>query len=213
MRGNYIKRIIISIANAASIASLAFTSTIPIPFRIIIGFIGIACLAYLLYIEFKENTLNERICTSEEEIKTAMKEIIKTQGKICVVSRDLTWVDNEVAACISAKKSSIIIFAEKENPTTQKLKAEGIKIKFYGHLGFEPKTRFTIIRYNSINPQVAIADTQHSIRKKKKFKHTIYETVSNGSKQDKWINSLALDMMNLFNVVCEDDYNAKENIA
>ena len=178
-----------------------------------IGIAGIGSLIYLFFKDKKENEVNERVCQSDEEVKKAMIELIRTQGKVCIVSRDLSWVDEEVAAYISAKANSILIFVEKETVLTQKLKVAGANIKFYGHLGYEPKTRFTIVRYNSVNPQVAIADTQNSIRKKGKFKHTIYQTVSNGSKQDKWINSLALDMMDLYNLVCEDEKNDKENKA
>jgi len=207
------RRYILSFANVASILGLAFATQIPIGGRVVIGIAGIGSLIYLFFKDKKENEVNERVCQSDEEVKKAMIELIRTQGKVCIVSRDLSWVDEEVAAYISAKANSILIFVEKETVLTQKLKVAGANIKFYGHLGYEPKTRFTIVRYNSVNPQVAIADTQNSIRKKGKFKHTIYQTVSNGSKQDKWINSLALDMMDLYNLVCEDEKNDKENKA
>lgn len=103
-----------------------------------------------------------------------------------------------------SKKGSVLIFAQSENETTKTLVSRGVKVKYYDELGFKPKTRFTIIRYNKNDPQVAIANMENNIRKKNKFKHIIYQTSSNGTRQDEWINSLAVDMVQLCNVVCKE---------
>lgn len=113
------------------------------------------------------------------------------------MSRDLTWVNGEIEDVLTSKASSVVIFAERENEVTKRLRAKGIQVYYYGKLGFEPKTRFTVIRYNRDNPQVAIANTLETVRKKGKFKHTIYETRDQGQRQDKWINSLAIDLISL----------------
>ena len=156
----------------------------------------------VIYYVHKEDNINQLICQSDDEIKDAMKKIIKMQGKICVMSRDLSWVDCEVKACILAKANSILIFAEKETELTKELQNGGVEMKYYGNWNFEPKTRFTVIRYNKNNPQVAIANTQYSIRKKGKVHHTIYQTQNNNG-TDEWINSLALDMIALCKSVCD----------
>ena len=127
------------------------------------------------------------------------------------MSRDLSWVTPEITACLETKKGSTLIFAQSENEITQLLTNRGIKVKYYGALNFEPKTRFTIIRYNKNDPQVAIANIQNSIRKKNKFKHIIYQTSAGGSPHDEWINSLAVDMVHLCNAVCKENDNAQKN--
>lgn len=176
-------------------------------FYFVLGIFIIAVLvdiALIVYNISKEEQINELICESDEEIKSAMKKIIKMQGKVCIMSRDLSWVDAEVEACISFKSASMLIFAEKETELTERLKKCGVDLRYYGALGFEPKTRFTIIRYNANNPQVAIANTRNLIRKKGKFKHTIYQT-TNESRIDEWINSLAVDMVTLCKLVCDGE--------
>lgn len=159
-------------------------------------------ISLVIYYVHKEDNINQLICQSDDEIKEAMKKIIKMQGKICVMSRDLSWVDCEVKSCILAKANSVLIFAEKESELTKELQNGGVEMKYYGNWNFEPKTRFTAIRYNKNNPQVAIANTQNSIRKKGKVHHTIYQTQNNGG-TDEWINSLALDMIDLCKSVCD----------
>ena len=129
------------------------------------------------------------------------------------MSRDLSWVDAEMEACIAEKKDNILIFAQKESDLTKRLISKGATVQYYGHLNFEPKTRFTIIRYNSANPQVAIANIQNSVRRKNGFKHVIYETVDCGCQQDKWINSLALDMMELCRVASVGEKNVEANTS
>lgn len=201
----YIKHIITAAGTAISIVSLAFSSFMPVWLTISIVLLGLGCFIFLVYDGIKTNTRNERICTSEKDIEDAMKEIINSQGKICIMSRALSWVTPEIMACLEAKKSSVLIFAQSENETTKTMISRGIKVKFYGELGFEPQTRFTIIRYNKNNPQVAIANIQNSIRKKSKLRHSIYQTSASGSPQDQWINSLAVDMLRLCDLVCKEN--------
>ena len=198
------KRIIYALCSAASIIGLSLTQGVPIWGRIIIGTFGIACLVTLIYYENKANAINQRVCTSEEEIQAAMKEIITTPGKICIMSRDLSWVNGEIRDSIK-RKHDVLIFVEKETNLTKELSEHGVQIKYYGKYSFEPKTRFTIIGYNKNNPQVDIANTHHTEKKKKKMTHIIYETSSGKYKQDEWINSLAIDMMNLCDALSEGE--------
>jgi len=198
------RRIIGSLGTVASIISLAFIPNIHILIKIAIILTGIFSAATLLWGDIKANQRNEKICSSEDEVKTAMKALIKTQGKVCMMSRDLSWVDTEIEACIKEKKNSITIFVEKETELTQRLEAGGAIIRYYGSLHFEPKTRFTVIGYNRESPQVAIANTRYSIRKPGRFKHIIYETSGNNCVQDRWLTSLAVDMITLCNQVLKE---------
>lgn len=203
-----IKYIITSACTALSIISLAFSEHMTIGVKHFIIAVGLVCFAFLLCDEIRSNTRNERICKSDEAIEDAMKELINSHGQICIMSRDLSWVTPEISACLETKKDSVLIFAESENTRTKILTERGINVQYYGKLGFEPKTRFTIIRYNKNDPQVAIANMQNSIRKKKQFKHIIYQTRATGNPQDEWINSLAVDMVKLCEAACKDNNNA-----
>lgn len=196
-------KIITSLGTVVSIISPMFTSNLNPIVKYIIGGFGIICFIKLVIHDIRSQSDNEKICRSENEIKSTMKDLIKSQGKVCVMSRDLSWVDKDIEKCIIEKKDSVKIFVENEIELTKRLQAKGVQIKYYGMLGFEPKTRFTVIRYNRDNPQVAIANTENTIRKRSKFKHVIYETRDSACKQDKWINSLAVDMVTLCNIVFE----------
>ena len=144
------------------------------------------------------------INVSEDEIRSAMIKIIKSQGKVCIMSRDLSWVNPEVSDCLKKKKDNLLIFAQKETELTKKLKEAGIQIRYYGDTHFEPQTRFTIIGYNKPTPQVAISRTQYTIRKRGKLNHKIYQTSMSGDERDMWINSLALDMIDLCELVSKE---------
>lgn len=167
-----------------SILGLLLTDGINIIWSILIALVGIVCIVMLSFDYYKDKQTNKIICTSDEEIKTQMKKIIKTPGKVGIMSRDLSWVDVEVEACIKEKAKSMLIFAEDPSPLTQRLELAGVEMRYYGVFGFEPKTRFTIIRYNTNKPQVAIANIEHSIRKRSKVKHTIYQTSTQGREDE-----------------------------
>ena len=201
------KRWISAIATFASIIGLAFAQDVPAWIKCIIVIIGLFCLVFLSYSAFCANRINKIVCRSEKEIHDAMLRLIKTQAKISIMSRDLSWVDEEITEIIKKKKSNIQIFAQAENDITKQLENNGTKIMYYGKYGFEPKTRFTIIGYNRPSPQVAISNTLHTVRKKGKVIHTIYETSPDGAEQDQWINSLALDLMDLCMKCCEEKHN------
>jgi hypothetical protein len=200
------KPFIVSFATVASIIGLALTTSIPGWARAVIAVVGIICFIVLLADDVASKKVNERVCCSDAEIKSAMKDIIRTQGKVCIMSRDLSWVDTEVEQCILTKKGSMLIFVEGPTELTKRLHKFGVRIMYYGHLHFEPSSRFTVIKYPR-DPQVAIANTKYSVRKRRNFKHTIYETGGNNCKQDKWINSLACDMIKLCELVCEEATN------
>ena len=98
------KRWILSISSAASILGLALGPGLPTWVRIIITVFGIVCLVFLIISEIKADRINEITCQSEDEIRSAMIKIIKSQGKVCIMSRDLSWVNPEVSDCLKKKK-------------------------------------------------------------------------------------------------------------
>ena len=200
------KQLISAAASAASIIGLAFVpASLPLGFKIVIVVIGVLCLCYLTCDSIKSSRINETICRSDEEIKQVMKKLIQTDGQTCIMSRNLTWVDDELEREICEKGDDIQIFVNRKSRLTERLKNHHVRIKYYGKSGFVPKTRFTVLRYTRNNPQVAIANTQDTVRRGETLTHTIYETSDNGSRHDRWINSLALDMISLCEVVSDDN--------
>lgn len=201
--------IISGIGTISSILGLALVENLPFIIRIIIAFVGCFAFLYLVHYYVKNSKVEKKMCYSNDEIKDVMKKIIKNNGKICIMSRDLSWVDSEIEFSIVQKAKDILIFAEKESELTIRLIKNGVTIKYYSHLNFKPKTRFTVIRYNQREPQVAIANTQNTILNKNEIQHLIYQTSKN-VEQDEWINSLALDLINLCDLTFESrDKNEK----
>lgn len=209
-----IANVISAIGTAASILSLAFISELLPEIKYFLIIVGMLCLALLLFSIYKEKKnvqTNEIICTNNDQIKEEMKNLIKMQGRICIMSRDLTWVDDRIRKCIIEKKSSILIFAEHKTDLTNKLEEIGVDIRYYGKTGFIPNTRFTVIRYNKSDRQVAIANTKNTLRKKNRMEHTIYMTNENtNDKRDSWITSLAYDMISLCEKVAEGGNGEKK---
>lgn len=208
MRG-MIKEVISAVATGASLVSLLSFTGLQSWARLLIMLAGIGSTCFLIYSIIKANQINEVVCESNEEIQSKMKEIIKMQGKICILSRDLSWMNSDIVTTIKGKASSVLIFAENPTKETRELQEAGVRVKYYGYTGFTPKTRFTVVRYNKEDRQVAIANTRNAIRRKSTMKHTIYMTEGNSAdKRDLWINSLALDMINLFECAIREDNDA-----
>ena len=192
------RKLICALSTGASIISLMAMPGIPLWAHILLGLLGVISFGYLVWDDIYNSKRNEKVYYNDAEVREAMKGIIKCQGKICIMSRALSWVDDDVIRIMTKKKNSILIFAQEPNDITNKLKENGIQVRFYGSYGFVPKTRFTVIRYDRNNPQVAIANGEHNIKKQNGYKHVIYETLpGKENKHDAWINSLAADMISL----------------
>ena len=201
MKTKIFGKVIVAIANGCSILSLIAFPDMPLWLRILIAIFATLCVICLVWQAVNTNKRNEITCKSDEEIKSVMRKLISQQGKVCIMRRALSWIDEDTFATILKKKDSITIYAEIENEKTSLLRKNGISVKLYGKYGFTPKTRFSIIRYGRANPQISIADAQSNIRKGKTL-HRIYQT-SEGNQDDSYIVSLANDMINMMEKVCD----------
>lgn len=201
MKSKLIGQIASAIGVFCSIISLLTFSKTPIWVKIIIAGVAIFCLSAMLILGIKNNMKNNIICDSEEKIKVEMKKMLQEQGKIVVMSRSLGWVDDEILVATGKKKDRLIVYAEKENDITKKLKDQGVTVRLYGRTGFIPKTRYTIIRYGRNDAQVNVAETHSRIRLHR-FQHIIHQT-SSAEEYDGYIVSLAIDMVNLMEKVCD----------
>ena len=188
-------------AMLASIIGLALLNEIPFLIRIVLLIISSIAAFNLFREDYKKNHENIRLCKSQLEIEEAMKDLVRSQGKICIMSRDLSWVTSDIKNLLKKKKGNVRIFAQEKRPLTLELESAGVEVYYYGAFQFEPKTRFTIIRYNRPDHQVAIAETSSAL-KKKWFQHKIYETKTDDL-QDRFICSLSLDLMELCQLACK----------
>ena len=144
---------------------------------------------YFLFIKRDTKTYK-----SQEEINEFMKNWIKTNGVVKIFSRDLSWLDDEMYGILQAKGEDLYLYVEKKNEKIEKIlqmNPEG-KIFFYEDIGFIPSSRFTIIRANKDEKQIAIAIKEQ--KDYKNLKHVIY--ISKDSDIDKKILGLANDLMN-----------------
>lgn len=197
------RRYFTTLATLSSIIALALVKEVPLVLRIVLLVIGLLGTIDQIREDYKNNHENVKICTSQQQIEDAMTQLVKSQGKICIMSRDLSWVNPTIKATMKKKKDSLRVFAQKESELTHELIESGVEVHYYKDYGFEPKTRFTIIRYNRADPQVAIARTTSSVRKKG-IEHKIYQTRGNNM-QDEFICSLALDLMELCKSAAEKE--------
>lgn len=203
------RRYVETSAMLASIIALALIKEMPLSVRIAVLVISVLVGIKMFSEDYKKNHENIRICSNQTEIEDAMKEIVRAQGKTCIMSRDLSWVTPEIKTIIKKKKGNVRIFAQNESDLTIELINCGVEVYYYGVFEFEPKTRFTIIRYNRLDPQVAIAETSSSVRKRW-FQHRIYET-RNDSMQDRFICSLSIDLMEMCRLACKREMDLQSS--
>lgn len=200
---NRIASIISCIASFASILSLAFIQNIPFNIRVGVVSFSFFCLGWLVFSAIQNNLRNERICKNTKEINSAMRELVGSEGEICVVSGSLRWVDEETERVIVENKNSILIFIEKESALSKKLIDQGVTIKYYGQYNCKLRSRFTAIRYNRENPQIAIASTSNLIGRKNSMQHIIYQTNNQDLYYDQWINALGIDVIDVLYALCQ----------
>lgn len=140
---------------------------------------------------------------NQESINNFMKTWIKTDGVVKVLSRDLSWVDNEMLTILQSKGKDLYLYVEKENEIVNKIKKVNTEcsIFFYGKYGFEPKSRYTIIHANKDDRQVALALQER--RTYDKIRHEIY--ISKESTYDKKLLGVATDLMNYIECMERND--------
>lgn len=174
MKKEKLLEVISFIGSIASVIGLFFidaewtiTKILLLVLLVILVFIS----GYILFV--KKRT---KICKTEDEINAFMKDWIKTKGVVKILSRDLSWVDDNIIDSLTKKKSDLYLYVEKENDITEKIKSlsPDCNIIFYGDIGFVPNSRYTIIHANKPQKQLAIAIKEK--RDENKIEHEIYIT-------------------------------------
>ena len=113
-----------------------------------------------------------KICRNDLDIDNEMKKIVSRKGRMLIMTRDMSWCnDNSEIWRSLIKKANdreLEIFMAEETPNSKKLENNGALIKYYGNIGFEPKVRFTLMHYKTPSAKVAIGyknkDDKHVIQ-------------------------------------------------
>ena len=87
------RRYVATLAMLASIVALALIKEVPLVIGIGLIFVGVIGTADQFVEDYRKNHENIKICKNQAEIESEMKELVKAQGKICIMSRDLSWVN------------------------------------------------------------------------------------------------------------------------
>ena len=81
------------------------------------------------------------------------------EGRVAVFTRDMSWAgDAKIAQLLDAKakRSELVICLPTHIPLTRELEALGAEIYTYQGLGYAPKSRFTVVRFERGDARVAI---------------------------------------------------------
>lgn len=140
------KEKISAIVSDVSLQSTIFAQKLPLGAKILIVLLGITGIAYLSHQTIADNRITETVLSSDEEIQERIKEIAKTQSEICISSKDLSWMNEEIESIIADNAANILLFVRSETAETRKLAGKGVRVKYYGETGFTPTTRFTLVQ-------------------------------------------------------------------
>ena len=187
-----LRRIFGYLGSIASIISLGFYYNNNTAVSII-AILGIGAVIYLIYDEIIKNQNNKMfLCNNDGEIKQYMLNWISTPGKVSIFSRDLSWVDDKIKILMLSKKEDLSICAAKETDLLKELRENNANIYLYDDSMSPMVSKFTIIRANKSDKQIAVATTQKIHGKEK---HCIYESKNN--LLDHWILGLAQDLIHM----------------
>ena len=191
MEKNNVLEFISFLGSCASLISVLFLEVEWNILKIVLVILlAILCSISIYMLFLKKDNIT---CKSQQKINDFMKDWIRTEGVVEILSRDLSWVDDEMVAILASKGKDLNIYVENKNTIIDKIKATNTecKIFYYNEFGFTPKSRFTIVRANKDERQIAIAIKEE--KGYKKIKHCIY--ISKGSQIDKKILVLANDLL------------------
>lgn len=193
--------LILNVCSIASLVACAFIPGISPVFSHAIIFVSVLLLVVLTYhtIKKKENI----VCRNEEKVKRTMFNILsKADGDIRIVSHRMSWLTDDILDLLEQKKENIVVYMERKTDRAKKLLAKGITVKCYGQHSFVPSQRFTIIRYGRNNSQIAIGEGALNATN---YRHEIFLTSNKGNDvKSRWIKAIAMDMIQLFDKVSEE---------
>lgn len=119
-------------------------------------------IGYIIYESFS----GPKKYKNQEDIKKYMRNWIGQNGRIVILTRDMSWADDLVTKNglrEKARRNELTICQPTKTNFSTELEQLGAEIYDYSNLGFVPQSRFTFIRYNTVSSKVAIGktDTNH----------------------------------------------------
>ena len=166
---------------------------------VIITILSLMMLASVVFDIYDYYKAKPSCFKKEQDIKNYMYNWISTEGKVVLFSNDLSWVNSAIKELLlkKAKQHELTICLSSRIELTNELEASGASIFTYSNLNFKPNSRFTIIKENKDDRQIAISK---SIKTKNINHHYIYEYQNGGPIP---IVTLAYDLVNLIKL-CND---------
>jgi hypothetical protein len=131
------------------------------------GWLGLAlaflmALAVALALASEVDTWRSRRpvrCATAQAIQEFMISWIGKEGRAAIYTRDMSWADDDRVAKIlrtKAQRSELVICLPKSIPLTNELAKLGAEIHTYARLGYDPRSRFTVVRLGRSDAAVAI---------------------------------------------------------
>lgn len=115
----------------------------------------------VVVLEVREwRALRPRGYRSESEIRKFMLDWISREGRVAVYTRDMSWAQNDegVRQVLRTKAAAneLTVCLPSKISLTDDLEAHGATIYAYGPIAYGPVSRFTIIRQDREDAEVAI---------------------------------------------------------
>lgn len=177
-------RLVTIVASYASIFGLYFTVS-PLSVEKPAWHVGLLIFSFflcalLLILEIRNHIVNlPKQLRSSSQIQKYMHSWISNDGRVVILSRDLSWAENnaEIQSIMIGKASrrELTILVENETELTKALRDAGATTIYYGSFGFVPAARFTIVDYEKIDARVAIGTRAGNIHNVKE--HTAASSV------------------------------------
>jgi hypothetical protein len=125
---------------------------------IIAGVLGTFFLAVIISEIVTYRTAHGRVYKNDADTKRYMQRWIQRGARTVIVSRDMSWVDEPIKHLLleKARKNELLLFAQSDWPICRELSTAGAEVMKYGDLGWQPRTRFTIINYDRHDERVAV---------------------------------------------------------
>jgi hypothetical protein len=95
----------------------------------------------------------------QKRIKAYMRKWLGSGGRAFIFTRDMTWANDPAVQKTlheKAQRDELTICIEHMIPLAEQLRDNGAKVISYGELGVVPRSRFTVIDFESNSARVAV---------------------------------------------------------
>jgi hypothetical protein len=120
----------------------------------------VASTAFIVVLEIVEwAKARPRRLRREGQIKRYMERWIAQGGRTVIMSRDMSWADEDATKRLLRKKAEhgeLVLCLQRDSEQLKYLRDAGATLSTYGHLDFTPRSRFTIIDFEKDGARVAI---------------------------------------------------------